>query len=302
MPTKKKRTSKPTVSIIGAGRLGTAIAIGLAGSGYRISSLVGRRRQQVRKAAALLDVPCDVLVANELGKYTPAELVIVAVPDDQIGEVAKNLVRFEIPKRGALTVLHTSGALSSSVFDSLGEKGWSTGSLHPLVSVSDPRVGAEAFRKSFWCIEGDSRARGLAQRLVRDIGGSSFSIDSKAKPLYHAAAVMSSGNVVALFDVALEMLEKCGLSRGQAQKVLLPLLESTIANLKRFSPERAMTGPFSRGDLATVKLHLSALSGKRLAEALDLYQLLGRHALKLAAQNVSPEVAKEILQALREKT
>lgn len=300
MPTKKKRTSKPTVSIIGAGRLGTAIAIALAESGYRILSLVGRRRQRVRIAAALLDVPCEVLVTKELGKYIPAELVIVAVPDDQIAEVANNLVSVEMPTRGAFTVLHTSGALSSSIFDSLGEMGWSTGSLHPLVSVSDPRVGAQAFRKSFWCIEGDSRARRLMQRLVRDIGGNSFSIDSNAKPLYHAAAVMSSGNVVALFDVALEMLEKCGLARSQAQKVLLPLLESSIANLNRFPPERAMTGPFSRGDLATVKLHMSALSGKGLAEALDLYRLLGELSLKLVASNIAPDVANQILRTLRE--
>lgn len=299
MPTKTKRTSKPTVSIIGAGRLGTAIAIALAESGYRILSLVGRRRQRVRKAAALLDVPCEVLVAKELGKHIPAELVIIAVPDDQIAEVANNLVSVEIPTRDAFTVLHTSGALSSSIFDSLGEMGWSTGSLHPLVSVSDPRVGAQAFRKSFWCIEGDSRARRLMQCLVRDIGGSSFSIDSNAKPLYHAAAVMSSGNVVALFDVALEMLEKCGLSRSQAQKVLLPLLESTIANLNRFPPERAMTGPFSRGDLATVKLHMSALSNSDLHEALELYRLLGKQALKLVEDNLSSEVVKEIQNRLR---
>jgi len=299
MPTKKTATAKPTVSIIGVGRLGTAMAVALAESGYRIVSLVGRRRQQVRKAAAILDVPCEVLVAKELGRSLPAELVIVAVPDDSIAEIAGDLAQICLPKRHQSTVLHTSGALSSSVLADLKVHGWWTGSIHPLVSVSDPRVGATAFRNSFWCVEGDVSALRLARRLVRDVGGRSFSIDSKDKPLYHAAAVMSSGNVVALFDVALEMLEKCGLSRGQAQTALVPLLESTITNLARFEPEKALTGTFSRGDLATVKLHISALKNNDLKEALELYRLLGRRSLNLAKNNLSPDVVEEIKSRLR---
>jgi predicted short-subunit dehydrogenase-like oxidoreductase (DUF2520 family) len=298
MPTRKKRTAKPTVSVIGAGRLGTAIAIALAGSGYRIVSLVGRRRPQVRKAAAILDVPCEILVAKELADYTPAELVIVAVPDDRISQISEQLDQIQ-PKRNRSTVLHTSGALSSSVFSELRKKGWHTGSVHPLVSVSDPRVGAIAFRNSYWCVEGDTVALRLARTLVRDVGGTSFSVKSKDKPLYHAAAVMSSGNVMALFDIALEMLEKCGLSRSKAQRVLFPLLQSTISNLSHFDPEGAMTGPFSRGDLSTVKLHLLAMLDKRLAEALEVYRLLGKHSLKLASGKAPGKLLKKIHDQLR---
>ncbi|HEX6731268.1 MAG TPA: DUF2520 domain-containing protein [Pyrinomonadaceae bacterium] len=300
MPTKKKRTAKPTVSIIGAGRLGTAIAIALSRSGYKVVSLVGRRRPQVRKAAAILDGPCELLVAKEITRYTPAELVIVAVPDDSIAEISDALDQIQQPKRHRSTVLHTSGALSSAVFRNLKTKGWYTGSLHPLISVSDPQVGATAFRTSFWCVEGDTNALRLARQVVRDVGGSSFTINSKDKPLYHAAAVMSSGNVIALFDVALEILERCGLERRQAQKVLLPLLQSTVSNLFSLSPETSMTGPFSRGDLATVRLHTLAISEKGLAEALEIYRLLGRRSLKLSARGLPPDVVEKILRVLRE--
>jgi predicted short-subunit dehydrogenase-like oxidoreductase (DUF2520 family) len=299
MSTKKKRIAKPTVSVIGAGRLGTAIALALSESGYKIVSLVGRQRQQVRKAATILKVPCEILVAKELANHTPADLNIVAVPDDRIAQISKNLDQIQLSKRNGSTVLHTSGALSSSVFENLQARGWHTGSVHPLVSVSDPRVGATAFRDSFWCVEGSTIAVRMARRLVRDVGGISFSIKSKDKPLYHAAAVMSSGNVMALFDVALDMLEKCGLSRRQAQGALLPLLQSTIANLARFDPKKALTGPFSRGDLATVKLHLEALSNSNLGEASELYRLLGRRALKLVQDNLSAEVVEEIKNRLR---
>jgi predicted short-subunit dehydrogenase-like oxidoreductase (DUF2520 family) len=295
--TKSQRLKKPSVSIIGPGRLGIAIGLALTSAGYRIDSLVGRRRSQVRRAVNALDVSCEVVVAKDFERFTPADLVLVAVPDDRIPGIAEKLQKIETKRHP--TVLHTSGALSSAVFARLLEKGWHTGSIHPLASISDPKTGAALLRKAYWCIEGDRVALRLARRAVADIGGRSFSIDSQKKPLYHAAAVMTSGNVTALFDVALEMLERCGLDRRQAQKILLPLLESTTANLSRFAPADALTGSFARGDVATVRLHLAALSGKDLEEALKVYRLLGEHSLKMLRGKIPAKVILEIQRLLK---
>ena len=105
---------------------------------------------------------------------------------------------------GLPIALHTSGALSAEVLGPLREKGWHTGSIHPLISVTDRTEGG--LEGAVWSVEGDNAALRVAKSIVRDLGGKSFSIRSEDKPLYHAAAVMASGNVVALFDVALEML------------------------------------------------------------------------------------------------
>lgn len=290
-------TRKPTVSIIGPGRLGVALGIALHSVGYQIDSLVGRRSKQLRKVAKILDVPVETLVTKELDKFVPADLVIVAVPDDRIREVVAALTNLDSGRR--TTILHTSGALSSSVFSDLAKKGWRTGSLHPLASISESVTGAELLKKAFWCIEGGTNATRLARRLVKDLGGQSFSIDSKDKPLYHAAAVMTSGNVTALFDVALQMLEHCGLTRVKAQEVLLPLLESATENLLHSSPSEALTGTFARGDLATMELHLSALSRKDLQEALKLYRILGEHSLKLGKNRISPDIVRAIEKRLK---
>ncbi|HTG91005.1 MAG TPA: DUF2520 domain-containing protein [Pyrinomonadaceae bacterium] len=293
---KRNSARKPSVSLIGPGRLGIALAMALESAGYKIVSLVGLNRQKLRKTAQLLDVSCQLLVAKELEKGRLGDLIIVSVPDDQIVTVAGDLAR--IKGNGHPTVLHTSGALSSKVFASLAANGWHTGSIHPLASVSDPEGGVEALRRAYWCIEGDAKATRLARRIVRDLGARAFSIDAKDKPVYHAAAVMSSGNVVSVFDVALDMLNSCGLSRREAQKILLPLLESTALNLSRADPKDALTGTFARGDLETVKLHLAALSEKQLNEALNVYRLLGEHSVKLASTNLSSEAAREILRSL----
>ena len=285
----KVKKPKPEVSIIGTGRLGTALAIALAGEGYSIRALVAHRRESARRAAALLDGSTRVLAVKQLAESAPPELLIIATPDDQIAKVAEMLSKLNW---SASTVLHTSGALSASVLSPLRKKGWSTGSLHPLVSVSEPKAGARLLRGAFWSVEGDRRAIRLGKTIVRDLDGNSFSITSENKPLYHAAAVMASGNVTAVFDVAIEMLAECGLTRRQAQSALLPLLASAVRNLEELDPARALTGTFMRGDVETVKRHLASLKDNQAA--LEIYRLLGRRSLDLASSRLDPAVVKRI--------
>jgi predicted short-subunit dehydrogenase-like oxidoreductase (DUF2520 family) len=291
MTTANKR--KPQVSIIGTGRLGTALALALSRQGYSIGALVARRRESARRAAALLDVPSRVIAVKELADLpAPPDLLLIATPDDQIPKLAESLGKLDWDNHPASTVLHTSGALSSAVLAPLRDRDWSTGSLHPLVSVSEPKAGAALLRDAFWCVEGDKRAVRLGRAIVRALDGRSFSISADKKPLYHAAAVMASGNVTALFDVALEMLSDCGLTRKQARQALLPLLASAVKNLEKLDPARALTGTFARGDVETVKRHLQVLKNNR--PALDLYRLLGLKSLDLAATRLDPAVVKRI--------
>jgi predicted short-subunit dehydrogenase-like oxidoreductase (DUF2520 family) len=302
MPTSKaKQKLKPGISVVGSGRLGTALAIALRKTGYRIDALVARSLQGARKAAILLNAPVLELDFKRLSKLSSTGLVIITTPDDQIERVALKLARAKTREGETRTALHTSGALSSTVLSSLAERGWHVGSIHPLVAVSEPRAGAKALRGAFWCIEGDTDALRVARTIVADLKGQSFSLTAKRKPLYHAAAVMASGNVVALFDVALEMLGHCGLTPKEAQRVLLPLVESTVRNLYVSEPSRALTGTFARGDLATVKLHMEALSSSGIRDALQLYRLLGKRAVALARKNgAKPEILRKIRKALDE--
>ena len=280
----RKIKEKPNVSVIGAGRLGTVLARALSARGYPIRSLVARRLQTARKAAAVLkdnprpfvdDKPLAV-AAKQIRFLPQADLFLISVPDDQIASVARELSKLRLA--GQPIALHTSGALSSDVLSSLQEQGWSVGSLHPLISISGPDAPISG---AFWCVEGDRRAVRLAKALVKDLGGTSFSIASVEKPLYHAAAVMTSGNVVALFDIALEMLVQSGLTRKLARRILQPLLESTVRSLATKDPKEALTGTFSRGDVETVKRHLAALKEHKLSDALEQYCRLGKRSLKL---------------------
>ena len=284
-----KRKQKSDVSIIGTGRLGTTLAVALNAKGYSVRSLVARRLQNARKAASLLDSEVQVLAGKEMRSLIYADLFLITVPDDQIPKVAMELSEINADRK--VTVLHTSGALSSDVLAPLRAKGWHTGSIHPLLSVSAARD--TALQGAFWSVEGDPQALRVGKEIVRELGGKSFSIRSEDKPLYHAAAVMVSGNVTALFDIALEMLGECGLDRKTARTILLPLIASTVRNLETKTPEESLTGTFSRGDVATVKRHLAVMKNR---EVRQLYRILGERSLQLA--HLDKNLARQVREAL----
>ena len=265
---------------MGAGRLGTALASALGECGYEVRALVSRGAAGARRAAARAGVKTFALGAGELSRLPSVELLFIATTDDALSVAVASLA--SLPEARARVALHTSGALSAEVLAPLRERGYRIGSMHPLAAVSEPRAGAQSLRKAFYCVEGDALAVRAARRVVRDLGGRSFTIASEGKALYHAAAVMTAGHVVALFDTALDTLRRCGLEKERAREVLLPLLQSTTENLSSQTPERALTGSFARADAETVIKHMESLRGLRDSDALSTYVALGEHSLKLA--------------------
>ena len=285
---------KPTISFIGAGRLGTALARALAACGYTIEAVVSRTVRHAGRSAELVGTHPLALRSTQLDKLPRSDILFITTPDDAIAEVAAELAATVNSRAGKVksigkgkgnrgrTALHASGALSSEVLASLRDVGFATGSMHPLVSVSDPVHGAKSLGSAFFCVEGSTGAVRVARSMVRALGAQSFSISSDDKALYHAAAVMASGHTTALFDIAMEMLARCGLTKSRARAVLLPLLRSTLENLYTTDPAHALTGTFARADTVTVQRHLAALRSQKLPEALAAYLLLGQRSLQLA--------------------
>lgn len=297
----KPRSGAPrakSVVVVGAGRLGTALARALAARGYEVRALVSRTASHARRAAERAGVDALALGAGQLERLPEAALLFVTTPDDRIAETAERLAALHNPRAGV--ALHASGALSSDVLAPLGARGVRVGSMHPLASVSEASAGAESLRGAFYCVEGDGRAVRAARRVVRDLGGESFTVEARHKPLYHAAALMAAGHVVALFDVALGTLARCGLTERDAQRVLLPLLRSVVENLSARTPARALTGSFARADAETVRKHLAALRGLDDAAALAVYRLLGARSLELSeGASADPALAETIRRMLK---
>ncbi|MFL6466978.1 MAG: Rossmann-like and DUF2520 domain-containing protein [Pyrinomonadaceae bacterium] len=265
------------ICIIGVGNIGGSLAIALTRAGYNLSQLVTCERNVSPKIKRQVSADSQIVQWKDL-KAIDSKVIFITTPDPEIEKVSERISQFV--KKGQF-VFHASGSLSSAVLQTVADNGCLIASLHPLTSVSDPIRGALQFEGTYFCIEGEAKAVKLGKRIVKDLGGHSFAIATESKPLYHAAAVTAAGHVTALFDVAVEMLSKCGLSMEESQRIFFPLIRSTVQNLEHERPVRALTGSFARLDVDAFERHLEAMRCRVSPEIINIYLSLGQHSLAL---------------------
>jgi len=264
--------SKTTITIVGAGNLGRALAVSLHGSGYVIDGIVSRpQTQSVQKAGRLAkEIGARVLSGLSDAK---SRVIWLCVPDSEIARAASELAP-DFKGKGRI-VLHSSGALASDELASFRRKGAKVASVHPLmtfVSGSHPSLAGVSF-----AIEGDPPAVRAAWRIVVDLGGQPYSIRKKDKAAYHAWSTFICPLLTSLLATGESIAELAGIEPNAARRRALPILLQTLANYASFGASGAFSGPIVRGDVDTVKRHLRAL---RRAADREAYVSLARAALQ----------------------
>jgi len=257
--------------IVGAGRLGSALAWLADDLGVEVRAAWSNSRRP--------DVPAAEIVVGDLRLLDPhlgGAIGWVTVIDSQIARVASELVTGLGP---ADVVVHASGSLSSRILREAGVAG-PVGSIHPLLSVNDPRRAISSLSQCAWTIEGDYAALQFARWFLSSIDVDPFVIDPEVKSLYHASAVASSGLVTALMDVAFELAAGAGFDADEARHLLLPLVRATIDNLDKAETAEALTGPVARGDFETIERHLKSMEGLS-SSTREVYEVLTRRAREL---------------------
>ena len=268
------------------------MAIALAKNGHTIENLVARKIENAQRVAAVINPKPELLSSNELSEIS-SETILITTQDFEIEDAARQLAE---KLKHKPFVFHTSGSLSSDILQTLKDAGCRIGSIHPLVSISDAVLGAKRFADVYFCVEGDAESVAVAEKIVSSLNGKSFRVATEYKTLYHASAVTASGHLVALIDVAIEMLGKCGLDETDAREIFLPLIKSTVENLQTQTTSAALTGTFSRADVKTVENHLKILRENVSTEAVEIYVQLGMRSAHLAErQGANPAKLAEIL-------
>jgi predicted short-subunit dehydrogenase-like oxidoreductase (DUF2520 family) len=272
--------SSTSVAIVGLGKVGKSLAFLLKELGYKLETFISRRPAQTFEN--FKDFPVTKFVEiDSLGWAFPIpNLLFITTPDKNIQSVVSSLASYKKNDWQKTIVFHCSGALSSYTLSPLAQLGASIASLHPLKSFASNINSLDELEKIYWCFEGNEKAKKIADNLVSSTKGNLVVIEPSKKALYHAAAVMSCGHMVALLDIGQKMLLECGIKEDQAKEMLMPLIEGTIKNFAVTSSSKALTGPFARNDYQTINQHLQAL--KKLPEDyLTIYSLLGRHSLTI---------------------
>ena len=265
--------------MVGAGRVGAALAGVLARRGVELVGLWSRSESGAALASALVGRSCaHGPFPAEIGR---APLVILAVRDAVVPAVAGALLDGGL-LRSARVVLHCGGGRpAAEALAPLAGCGAARGTLHPLLAVADAARAATSLGSAFFAVEGDPAARVAAQGLVREIGARSFELDAKQMTGYHAAAVLASNHPVALWAAAAELLGQAGVPQEVAPQALAALARSVLDNLERLGPPAALTGPVQRGDLDTVRRHLELLEERDPALA-ALYRACSLATLRIA--------------------
>jgi predicted short-subunit dehydrogenase-like oxidoreductase (DUF2520 family) len=203
---------------------------------------------------------------------------------------------------------HLSGALELGVLEPLQHR-HPVGSFHPLQSFPEPRP-PDAFQGVVIAVDATTVSlRRRLNSLVRDIGARPRRVDDRHRALYHAAAVFASNYLVALMGEAVGLLERAGWTEKEATAALVRLSEGVLLSVSRRGPTAALTGPIRRGDVDTVKRHLTVLNevdsesaGWRVVSRADLYRMLGLIALEIAKEaGLEPAGAERIRRALTRK-
>ena len=285
------------LSIVGAGRVGRALGRSLRELGWKIGPVVTRNESTARKAVRFIGAGRPLSCISEA--IFAGEVILISTRDDSLPPVVSGLAQAAATSslRGKI-VLHTSGAQGSAVLEVLKERGASVGSMHPLQSFSG--VSVPALDSRLFIVEGDTQAVRVARLMARSLGGAPVRLATEKKPLYHAAAAMAAGHILAIEEAAVQAFVSLGVKRRLAVRALLPLTRQVLDNFESLGPRAAWTGPLSRADFKVVRAHLDALCDSP-AEFAQAYEVISRLALRVLSAHPEEMLAELDKTVLRTK-
>lgn len=247
-----------SVALIGTGRMAFHLGHALMRAGVPLAGVAGRDAAKVRSLSDQLGC-----TANTLPHVPPADLWLIAVSDDAVGDVVEQL-----PKSEAV-IAHTSGAQGHEILGGREHRGV----LWPINSLS-PGEPADLSGVPLVVDASDSRAREVLMDVARSVSGKVVELPLEKRRLVHLSAVLAANFPVFLMREAGRLLEEEGLSPN----LIEPLWSSMSAKVSDVGPEQALTGPARRGDLKTIQRHLERLEGE--PDLRRAYALLSELILK----------------------
>ncbi len=261
------------IIIVGPGRAGLSLALAAAAAGHDLVAVVGRDPAQAEAAGTRLGT-----VALTTSHTLPeADLAVLAVRDEAIASVAAAITD-RVEHVGS--AVHLSGLTSVSALDALRAQGLAVGSLHPLQTMPSPEAGAARLAGAWFAVTAAEPLRSQLHELAGSLGGRPFDLADEDKAIYHAAAAAAANFPIAALTMAADLFATAGVPFAAAE----PLVTASVANAFEMGPRPALTGPVSRGDVATVQAQLEAIAEQAptwlrpySVLVLQLARIAGRH-------------------------
>lgn len=201
-------------------------------------------------------LPDSVKIIHSYAEIENADLYIIAVSDNAIADVSKNL-----PFTDKL-VVHTSGSVGMDDLDDKNRKGV----FYPLQSFSKSKE--VDFQEIPFCLETENETDyQVLQTVAQSISGKIFNISSEQRKALHVAAVFVNNFVNHLYQIGNDIC----IENNIPFEILQPLIVETANKIITLSPMDAQTGPAKRNDTQTINAHLTFLSDPAQKE---IYKIL----------------------------
>ena len=283
---------KSSIAIVGAGRVGTGLALSFARSGRKVIAVASRNAASAKALARRVRGARAVSSPQEAADR--ADLVFITVSDDAIAAVASG-----IRWRAGAACVHCSGAGDLDILAGAAAQGARVGGFHPLRMFGE-RGKSFDMRGCAVAIAGEAALARDLERLARAVGAHPLRLPDGGRALYHIGANFSGAFVVALIAETVALWKKLGVTESDAMRALLPLLRGSVDNVEKLGLAGALGSVVARGDVGTIRRHLDALA-EGAPQLLELYRLLSLRTIPLAIAKgtLRPAVAAEIAVLLK---
>ena len=262
------------LGFIGAGKVGTALAVLLNRKGYTVAAVYDQSHESAERLKALVDT-CRVTTTGQQ-VADASDLTFITTPDAFIESVASR-----IKWTPGYNVVHCSGADSTAILDKARQQGASVGVFHPLQTFAGLQQAIENIPGTTFAIESEEPLLSKLKEMAVALGGNFIQLKASDKVAYHAAAVFASNYLVTLVKMSSDLWRTFSIPSDQAIKALLPLMRGTLHNIETIGLPQCLTGPIARGDTGTIQKHLNDIVDKTPA-LLNSYKELGLQTIPIA--------------------
>jgi len=270
-------------SLFGASKTGISIAYHLCKNGHQ--PIFTWNRSEENLAKALEYVPFESSSKNLKDFNEECDFVILSISDDAIEDIAERFL--SINKNKDLKILHTSGALDSSVFGDYEN----SGSFHPVISISSIEEGIEMIPQTTFTCEGNIST--FLVQIANEIGETGITLTKEQKQNIHLSAVFMNNYMIGLIEKIKILNRDAGLEDHSTEKILQAITRQTISKSWKNTIEETLTGPVKRGDEKTIKKHLDILKNDDLFQ--QLYKIFGNILINFVNQDIEKvEALKEL--------
>jgi predicted short-subunit dehydrogenase-like oxidoreductase (DUF2520 family) len=256
------------VGVVGAGRVGTALAVALGRAGHDVAAVSAVSDASIRRIEQRLP---GVAIRQPPEVVASADLVLMTVPDDVLPGLVAGLAATGAAVEGRL-IAHASGRHGLAVLDPVVRAGALPLALHPVMTFTGRPDDIDRLAGISFGVTAPDPLRPVAEALVVEMGGEPVFIAEEQRDLYHAALASGANYLVTLVVQASDLLRDAGVAHPA--RMLGPLLSAALDNALRLG-DAALTGPVARGDADTVASHVNALRADA-PEALPAYLALAR--------------------------